>query len=401
MKLSTQIFVALITGIIAGFIINLTMATDSVAWLDQNVLTPVGQVFLRLIQFVVVPIVFTSLIIGLTSVKSSAQMARYSAKLVSLYVATAIVALFIGMGMSAILQPGETVSLAGIGSAPEATESPSLINWLVSLVPINPFEALSTANLLQIIFAALLIGIASNLVGDQSKPFVSFIQSLHSIIEKIISIVLRAAPIGIFALIASVIATQGLDLVAQLALYVIGLIAAIFVMIGFYYLALLVFGAKPNHFFRSFSPAFFLAFGTASSNATLPLSMENAEKRYGMPKDLASFSIPFGTALKRDGAAILQGFNALFVAQLFGVDITLSLIVTVFVSALIVSFSTAGVPGAGIIMMTTVLGAAGLPLEGIALVAGVDRLSDGFRTALNVVGNTSNAALLQRWEKRQ
>jgi proton glutamate symport protein len=170
-------------------------------------------------------------------------------------------------------------------------------------------------------------------------------------------------------------------------------------MIFIYVLLLAILKISPLRFWKSFLPSFGIAFGTASSNAALPVAIDNAKNEFNMKEDIASFAIPLGTALKRDGAVILQGFNALFVAQLFGVHLTASLIVTIMISAIIVSFSTAGVPGAGIIMMTTVLTAAGLPLEGIALVAGVDRLTDGFRTLLNVIGNTANAVMLNRWEK--
>ena len=187
-------------------------------------------------------------------------------------------------------------------------------------------------------------------------------------------------------------------MLTRLAIYILGLILAILVMTLVYALILLLAGAQPQRFFRTFMPAFSLAFGTASSNAALPVILDNAE-RYGLREDLRAFAIPLGTALKRDGAAILQGFNAVFVAQLFGVSLTPALIGAIFLSALLVSFSTAGVPGSGIIMMTTVLSAAGLPLEGVALVAGIDRFTDGFRTTLNVIGNTANAVLLNRWER--
>lgn len=237
------------------------------------------------------------------------------------------------------------------------------------------------------------------LLNEQKAPFVAFIGSIYEVSLKVLELILRVVPLGVFALIASVIATQGFGLVARLFVYVLGLIAAISVMTLLYALALLITGAGPGRFFRAFFPAFSFAFGTASSNAALPLVLENAE-RYGLRDELRAFALPFGTALKRDGAAILQGFNAVFVAQLFNVPLTPALVGAVFLSALLVSFSTAGVPGAGIIMMTTVLGAAGLPLEGVALVAGVDRFTDGFRTALNVIGNTANAALLGRWENR-
>ena len=220
---------------------------------------------------------------------------------------------------------------------------------------------------------------------------------MYNVTLKVLELVLKIAPLGVFALITSVIATQGLDLLLRLGMYVIGLTLALALMALFYLLLLAITGARPVSFVKHFGQSLGFALGTASSGATLPLALINA-RSYGMNSSLANFALPFGTALKRDGAAVLQGFNALFVAQLFNIDITTSLMITVFTTGLLVSFSTAGVPGAGLVAMTTVLGAAGLPLEGVAVVAGVDRFTDGLRTALNVMGNCANAALLQRFD---
>ena len=398
MKLSTKITASLILGIIFGAVLN-AFFPGVVPGLDKYVLLPVGNIFLRIIQFVVVPIVFTSLIVGFSGIKSTEKVGRLTGKLLFLYIATNFIALIIGMVTAYILQPGTTVGKVGKLSAQHAAKNQGIIDWIVSIIPTNPFEAFSTANLLQIILSAILIIIGIRLAGEKANPFLSLIESFHHIIEKIITVVLKLSPVGVFALISSVIATQGFGLVQKLFMYIVGLIIAIVMMIFIYVLLLAILKISPLRFWKSFLPSFGIAFGTASSNAALPVAIDNAKNEFKMKEDIASFAIPLGTALKRDGAVILQGFNALFVAQLFGVHLTASLIVTIMISAIIVSFSTAGVPGAGIIMMTTVLTAAGLPLEGIALVAGVDRLTDGFRTLLNVIGNTANAAMLNRWEK--
>lgn len=395
MNVSTKILLGLALGILVGAAVNLWAPASAPAF-DQYLFTPLGDGFLRLIQFVVVPIVFCSLTLGLNGLQGSGRIGRYAGKLLLLYVVSSALALGIGFATAALLRPGVGLAVAGRDAA-EAQAAQPLLEWLVSILPVNPFEALATGNLLQVILSAVLIGAALSVLGDSKAPFVALLQSIYDISLKVLEIILRIVPFGVFALIASVIATQGFGLVVRLLVYVLGLILALGLMTLLYALALLLAGARPGRFFRSFFPAFSLAFGTASSNAALPLVLANAE-RYGLRDELRSFAIPFGTALKRDGAAILQGFNAVFVAQLFDVPLTPALIGAIFVSALLVSFSTAGVPGSGIIMMTTVLGAAGLPLEGIALVAGVDRFTDGFRTALNVIGNTANAALLGRWE---
>ncbi|MED4203657.1 dicarboxylate/amino acid:cation symporter [Neobacillus mesonae] len=399
MKLSTKITVSLVLGIFFGAILNVFFPSI-VPTLDQYVLSPVGKGFLRIIQFVVVPIVFTSLIVGFLSIKNTEKVGRLTWKLLTLYIFTNIVALLIGIATAFVLKPGIAVGDVGKVSAQEAPEGQGIIDWLISIIPSNPFEAFSTGNLLQIIFTAILIIIGLRLAGEKGKAFLSFIESFHHIIEKITVVILKLSPIGVFALISSVIATQGFGLVQKLLMYIIGLVLAIGIMLAAYSLILYVCKISPARFWKSFLPTFGIAFGTASSNAALPVAIENAQRQYKMKDEIASFAIPLGTALKRDGACILQGFNALFVAQLFDVHLTPLLIATIMISSIVVSFSTAGVPGAGIIMMSTVLTAAGLPLEGIAIIAGIDRLTDGFRTLLNVFGNTANAALLDQWEQK-
>ncbi|MGQ7247006.1 dicarboxylate/amino acid:cation symporter [Halomonas sp. V046] len=392
-----QILLALILGIAAGAAINLLVP----GWaepLDTNLLTPLGQVFLRLLQFIVVPMVFCALILSFTQVERGANVGRYAGKLLGLYVVTSAVALAIGMAVAAWLTPGLGVDAAGAQATATSDPQP-LAQWLVGLVPKNPFEALAEANLLQIILAAALIGIAARQLPEHSRAFIGVLESGYEIVLKVLSLVLKLAPIGVFALIASVVATQGLDLLLKLGLYVVGLLIAIAAMALFYLALLTLTGSRPGAYLRHFGEALSFALGTASSNATLPIALENA-KAYGAPRELTAFALPFGTALKRDGAAVLQGFNALFVAQLFGVEVTLTLALTIFATGLLVSFSTAGVPGAGLVAMSTVLSAAGLPLEGVAVVAGVDRFTDGFRTSLNVMGNTANAMLLAKGEAR-
>ncbi|ALM52183.1 dicarboxylate/amino acid:cation symporter [Halomonas huangheensis] len=388
-----QILLALVLGILAGGAINL-LIPELAPTLDRQLLTPLGQVFLRLLQFIVVPMVFCALVLSFTQVNRDEHVGRYAGQLLGLYVVTSAVALAIGMGVAAWLTPGSGIEDTAPASV-KAHDPVPLAQWLVGLVPRNPFEALAEANLLQIIVAAALTGLAARQLPEQSRPFIKVLESGYEITLKILSMVLKLAPVGVFALIASVVATQGLDLLIKLGLYVVGLLLAIAAMALFYLALMAVAGARPMDYLKHFGESLSFALGTASSNATLPIALENA-RAYGAPHQLTAFALPFGTALKRDGAAVVQGFNALFVAQLFGVDVTLSLAITIFATGLLVSFSTAGVPGAGLVAMSTVLSAAGLPLEGVAVVAGVDRFTDGFRTALNVMGNTTNAMLLSR-----
>jgi proton glutamate symport protein len=397
MNLSTIIILALGAGMTFGAILHEALPTW-VAPLNLYLLDPLGQAFLRLIQFVVVPIVFSSLLLALTRIQNASQVGRYTAKLLLSYVLTSIVAIGLGIATATVMHPGS--GTIGLASAQiQATgESPDLIAWLVSLIPTNPLAALSSGNLLQTIFASALLGMGIQQAGDRAKPFVDFVESIYVISEKILFLILSTAPVGVFALMSSVIAVQGISILGKLLTYMVGVVLAIMLMIGVYGILLTIFRVKPLHFFRSFSPSLTLAFGTASSNAALPVVLQNAQENYGLSPTIASFAIPLGTALKRDGMAVGQGFNALFVAQLYDVPLTPSFLSAVVLSTLLVSFSTAGVPGAGIVMMATIFTAAGLPLEGVAILAGVDRLMDSFHTLLNVVGNTAHAVLLERWE---
>lgn len=396
-SLSTVILASLALGIGFGAVLNLYFPA-SIPTLDRYLLDPVGKAFLRLIQFVVIPIVFSSLILGLTRISNAAQVGRYAAKLLTSYLFTSSIAVGLGLIICTVLKPG--AGLTGFTAIAETQvhQNQSLVDWLVSLVPVNPLEALSTGNLLQTIFSAALIGVGIQFAGEKGASFVALMESVYVISEKILSLILYIAPVGVFALISSVIATQGFELIAKLFVYVLGLFISTLIMISLYTLILLVLQAKPGKFFQSLAPSLSLAFGTASSNAALPVVLQNAQEEYGLREDIASFAIPLGTALKRDGSAILQGFNALFIAQIYHVPLTAELLLAIALSSLLVSFSTPGVPGSAIITMATVLGAAGLPVEGIAIVAGVDRLTDGFKTVLNVIGNVTNAVILSRWE---
>lgn len=398
MTLSTFILIALGIGIAFGTFLN-TMFPASVGNLDQYFLIPVGESFLRIIQFLVVPIVFSSLIMGLSRIQNASQVGRYTAKLLSSYLVTTTISLSIGMGVAWFLQPGSGLSGFEIPEAMGISETTSLIDWIISLIPINPLEALTEGNLLQIIFSAAIFAVGIQLAGEKSQPFVNLIESIYAISEKSLSIILYTAPLGVFALISSVIATQGIGLIVKLLAYVLGLLLATLLMTGFYIIILLILKEKPGKFFRSVSESLILGFGTASSNAALPVLLQNIQDNYGLNEEIASFAIPLGTALKRDGAAILQGFNALFIAQIYHVPMTTSLITAIAVSSILVSFSTPGVPGSALITMATVLSASGLPLEGIAIVAGVDRLTDGFKTVINLIGNSVNAIALSHWEQ--
>jgi proton glutamate symport protein len=396
-RLSVIILLSLGIGIVFGTVLHEVFP----AWIvpcNTYALEPLGQAFLRLIQFVVVPIVFSSLVLGLTRIQNAAQVGLYTAKLLLSYLLTSIVAVSLGLLVAVWLQLGVGVTGFALEAVTETTTAPNLIEWLIHLIPTNPLAALSSGNLLQTIVSGALIGIGIQQAGERAKPFVAFVESIYAISEKILFLILYLAPVGVFALISSVIAVQGFAILTRLLTYMLGVVFAIALMIGLYGVLLALLKAKPKDFFQSFFPSLSLAFGTASSNAALPVALQNAES-YGISPEIASFAIPLGTALKRDGMAVGQAVNAVFIAQLYHITLTPSILSAIALSTFLVSFSTAGVPGAGIVMMTTIFTAAGLPVEGVAILAGVDRLMDSFHTLLNLIGNVANAALLQHWER--
>lgn len=400
MNLSVLILAALAVGILFGTVLN-TSFPAAIAPLDLYLLSPLGAAFLRIIQFVVVPLIFSSLILGVTKIKDANQVGRYILKLMTCYVVTSSISLCVGMSVALVLHPGVGMTGLAIPATAKAIATPSAIDWLLSLIPVNPLAALTNGNLLQVIISAALFGTGIQFAQEKAQPFIEFLESIYIISENILGVILYAAPVGVFALISSTIATQGLGLIFRLLLYVAGLWLATAITIGLYLILLTCLKAEPIKLFRSLTPSFFLGFGTASSNAVLPLVLQNLQDNYGLRSEIASFAIPLGTALKRDGATILQGFNAIFIAQMYHIPLTPSLLLTIGLSSLLVSFCTPGVPGSALITMATVLSAAGLPLEGIAVVAGVDRLTDGVKTVLNIIGNSSNAVLLSRWEPAQ
>lgn len=398
MTQSTKILASLSFGVVAGLLLNLLAPDSTNKFLNENIFSLIGQGFIRLLQLIVVPLIFVTLAIAMSKMRDLKKIGRYSSKLLGLYLFTSSVSLIVGIALAKLLKPGVGVEM--VHQQVGAQEPITLAEWLMRIIPRNPFEALSSGNMLQVIICALLVGLSIAIAGEKAKAFLSFLESALEVVVKMTQLVLKLAPLGVFALMASLIATQGLEILKNLSLYIIGLILGVIIMGGgIYSLLLLLVGLNPFRFWKAFHPAFAFAFATASSSATLPVAMENAEKRYGMGKDILTFAIPFGMSLKKDGAALLQGFSALFVAQMAGITLTTPQYIAIVVSTLFASFSTAGIPAGGVIMMSMVLSAAGLPLEGVVILAGVDRFTDTFRTSLNVVGPTANAAILERWEK--
>ena len=384
----------ILVGLVLGVVVGMLFKSFALA------LAPVGALFLNAIKMLIVPLVFVSLVAGITAMSDSAKLGRISVKTIAIYLVTTAFAVSIGLAFGTLFSPGDGMNMVASGSE-EAKQAPSLVQILVGLVPTNPVMAFAEGNILQIIVFAIALGVSMNLVGEKAAPVVRFFDSLAEVFYKLTDLVMRFAPIGVFALIAGVVASHGIEVLLPLA-----------GVIGVIYLAsiahmLLIYGGligglarlSPLRFFRGIAPALAVAFSTSSSSGTLPVSIECARKNLGVSQGVAGFVLPVGATINMDGTAIYQGVLALFIAQAFGIDLNAGQYLMIILTATLASVGTAGVPGAGLIMLGLVLTSVGLPLEGVALIAGIDRILDMARTTVNVAGDLMTTTLVGSSEK--
>lgn len=394
LSLTTKILIGLILGIIVGFFF--TGAPD----IASNYIQPFGTLFLNLIKMIIVPLVLSSLVVGAASVGDVTKLGRIGVKTIVYFLVTTAIAVVIGLVLGNIMNPGLGLTLPS-GADVQPGEVPSIVTTLLNIVPTNAVDAMVKANMLQIIVFALFLGVGITLVGEKGRPLYSVFDSLAEVMYKITSIIMEYAPIGVFALMVPVVAVNGpavlLPLLKVILAVYIGCILHAIIVYGFS--VQLFAGMNPIFFFKGIFEAAMVAFTTSSSSGTLPVTMRNSEDNLGVPRSITSFVLPLGATINMDGTALYQGVCALFIAQVYGVELTLAQQITVILSATLASIGTAGVPGAGFIMLTMVLQSVGLPLEASALIAGIDRILDMIRTSINVVGDASCAVVVAATEK--
>ncbi len=376
----------------------------------------VGDLFMNGLRFIAVPIVLFSLAAGVASLNDITKVGRIGAKTVAIYLCTTAVAITIGLTAANLIDPGEgfseslRVELQAGGAAAAATkvgaaaEQMDRGTWdvLLDIFPSNPFGAMAEGNTLQVVVVGLLIGVALTLIPKQKAvPLIAFFDGMTDVIIKIVEIVLILAPFAVFALLVDKIADLGIGLLKQLAWYSITVVLGLALMMFVVYPAVLrVFTpVKYGRFFKAISPAQLLAFSSSSSGATMPVTMDCVEKRLGVSEDVTSFVIPVGATINMDGTALYQGVAAVFIAQMYGMDLSTGQQLTIVLTATLASIGTAAVPGVGIVMLVIVLEAVGLPLDGIAVILGVDRILDMCRTSVNVTGDCMVAAVVANSEK--
>lgn len=390
-NLLTQILLAFIIAIILGIIFGTTI----------DVLKPLGDLFLRLIKFIIAPLILSTLVVGVASIGDPKSLGRVGTKTIAYYLITTAFAIIFGLIFAFIISPGKGLTVDGPTAEVEINESEGVIQTLLNIVPENPFFALTDGNVLQIIFFAIFLGLAITLIGKKAEPVYQFFDSFAELMMKITGIVMRFAPIGIIGLVAPIVGQYGPQVLMPLLKIILTVaIACILHAVIIYSLCVHIFAKmNPLTFFKGIAPAAIVAFSTASSAATLPVTLKNTRENLGISNKITSFVVPLGATINMDGTAIYQGVAVIFIAQFYGLDLSFLQLLTVVITTILASIGTAGVPGAGMIMLAMVLTAVGLPLEGIAIIAGVDRVLDMFRTTVNIVGDASGAVTVAGTEK--
>ncbi|WP_162063820.1 dicarboxylate/amino acid:cation symporter [Vibrio taketomensis] len=401
MSLTGRVILGMVAGILTGFVIRALFADNG--FVDEYVVNGLfevgGQIFVASLKMLVVPLVFVSLVCGTSSLKDLSTLGRMGGKTLAFYIATTAIAITLALTMGTLFQPGAGADLTA-ASTFQSAEAPSLGQVIIDMFPTNPISAMAEGKTLQVIVFAVLFGIAISAAGKPGERIADFFSDLNEVIMKLVAILMNLAPFGVFFLMAKLFTDIGLGAIINLAEYFLvlagtlllhGLVTYSVMLKGFT-------GLSPITFLRKMEDAIMFAFSTASSNATIPVTMETAKHRMGVENRVSSFTIPLGATVNMDGTAIMQGVATAFIAQAFNIDLTMMDYLMVIMTATLASIGTAGVPGVGLVMLAMVLNQVGLPLEGIALIMGVDRLLDMIRTAVNITGDSAVTIIVAKSE---
>jgi Na+/H+-dicarboxylate symporter len=402
-NLTTKIILALILGALVGLALNI-FARDLFDILDPYLFTPLGKIFLNLISMLVVPIVFLSIVLGSAGLGDPKKLGRIGLKTIVFFLVTTCIAIVIGLTLAYIVDPGLVEGIDKTQAEEfKSDKAPPVGETIMNIIPKNPLTAMTEGNMLQIIAFAIFIGFGLTALGEKTKGILKLVEQGNDLMMYLVTLVMKFAPYGTFGLIASAIGSQGMSALKAMWLYFVVVLAALIIhaIITYGSTVLLLAKKNPLWFFKNFSPAMSVAFSTSSSNATLPISMEVAQERLKVSKPVSSFVQPLGATINMDGTAIMQGVATVFIAQVYGIDLTLEQLVTVVLTAVLASIGTAGVPGVGLILLAMVLSSVGLPVEGIGLILGIDRLLDMARTSINISGDAACALFVSESEKKR
>ena len=406
----------IIIGLVLGLLFGMLAATQGWGVFVSNWISPFGKIFINLLKLIAVPLVLSSLITGVASLSDLKKLSRIGGRTISIYIATTAVAVTIGLLSVNMLQPGSTVpedmksklqdtyqsSVSGRVEAAEEVKDRRALQPIVDMVPSNFFSSASNnRNMLQVVFVAIIIGIALIQINkNKAKPVLDFFEGINELVIKLVDNIMLMAPYGVFALIADTITSIAgnninnvLELLGALGFYMFAVIIGLLLQtLITYTIVLKLFSKMPlKKFYQGLAPAQLLAFSTSSSGATLPVTMERCEEKLGVSEEVSSFVLPLGATINMDGTALYQAVAAVFIAQTLGMDLTLGAQLTIVLTAVLASIGTAAVPGAGVIMLVIILEAISVPSAGIALILGVDRILDMLRTVTNVTGDASVA----------
>lgn len=395
MPLAMQILIALVLAIIAGLLMQ------GCVDIADTYIKPIGTIFLNLVKFIVVPIVLFSIMSGIISMRDIRKVGSIGLKTVVYYLCTTAIAIILGMITGSLFR-GLFPQLDTSELTYEAADPTPIMDVVVNIFPSNFITPMSSSSMLQIIVMALLIGFGIILVGKEAEPVADGVQRLNLVFMKVMEVILKLSPIGVFCLLTPVVATNGAKVLGSLAMVLLAAyICYIVHMVVTYSLSVKLLGKmSPVAFFKSMIPAIVFAFSSASSVGTLPINME-CNKKMGVKDEIYSFVLPLGATINMDGTAIYQGVCTMFIAACYGINLDFGQMATVVLTATLASIGTAGVPGAGMIMLAMVLASVGLPVDGIALVAGIDRIFDMGRTTVNITGDASAAVVVNNLENRK
>ena len=400
LSLSAKIFIAMILGGLTGIALSLAGNPDwSQLWLIDGLFKVVGQVFIGLLKMLVVPLVFVSLVCGASSLSDPKVLGRVGGKAIGLYLLTTAIAVTLALSAAIIFQPGVGANPTELVQQDIAEVTP-FTQVIIDMVPSNPIAAMADAKMLPLIFFALLLGIAITLSGEPGKRVSNWFTDFNVIIMKLVTIVMALAPYGVFALIAILAATSKMADFLAVGKYIVlvFMVLMIHALVVYPLLLTTLTGLNPVKFLLKMRAAMMFAFSTASSNATIPVTLESVQHRVGVKNKIASFTVPLGATINMDGTAIMQGIATGFIAQFYGIELGLTQYLMVVMMVIMASIGTAGVPSVGLVLLAGVLSQVGLPEEGIALILGVDRLLDMTRTVVNITGDAMVTTVVARSE---
>ena len=391
--LSTQIFIALLIGALFGVVIHYWIPSSYIkdTVIVEGVLYVVGQGFIRLMQMLVVPLVFCSLICGSMAIGDTKTLGKVGVKTIGFYLVTTALAVCVALGSALLINPGRGLDMDAVqkGTVSSTTEATSLVDTLLNIIPKNPVQSMANGDMLPIIVFALFVGIMLAKLGTRGSVVANFFSQFNDVMMEMTMAIMKVAPIGVFCLIARTFATVGFSAFAPMLKYMgnVTLALAIQCLVVYQILLFVFTRLNPFKFIKKFLPVMGFAFSAATSNATIPMSIDTLSKKMGVSKQISSFTIPLGATINMDGTSIMQGVAVVFIAQAYGIPLTMGNLATVVVTATLASIGTAGVPSVGLVTLAMVLNSVGLPTEGIALIMGIDRILDMIRTAVNITGD--------------